>query len=106
MHIPPLSPPITTSGHTSRRSRYLRSRDLPLLLPMWPAELDDISPAGRSRIVAMLRRALRAERARGLAGHWTYDLARHAQLRTALDAELAVSADRLALSSNQCHASG
>ena len=32
------------------------------------------------RLLAVLRRALRAERNRGLTGHWTYDLSRHAQL--------------------------
>jgi hypothetical protein len=50
------------------------------LLPLWPHEVCDRSPAGRQRLIALLRRALRAERNRGLAGHWTYDLSRHAQL--------------------------
>jgi hypothetical protein len=34
-----------------------------------------------------LRRALRAERQRGIGGHWSYDLARHAQLLHAYRAE-------------------
>ena len=102
MNAPPLPP--ATSGHSPKRTRYRRSRDLPLLLPMWPADLDDISQSGRTRIVAMLRRALRAERARGLAGHWTYDLARHAQLRAALDEELAQAAGRPALSRKRARA--
>lgn len=97
MHArPPPHPQPVTPG---KRNGYLRSRDLPLLLPMWPADIADMSPAGRVRIVAMLRRALRAERARGLAGHWTYDLARHAQLRAALDAELAEAPNRRSPSS-------
>ena len=50
------------------------------LLPLWPRELADMSPAGRAHVVAVLERALRAERRRGLAGHWTYNLARHVQL--------------------------
>ena len=50
------------------------------LLPLWPHELDDTSSAGRERRVALLRRALRLERQRGLAGHWTYDLSRHSGL--------------------------
>jgi len=45
---------------------YLRSRDLPKLIALWPHDL-----------LAKLRRAPRAERRRGLAGHWSYDLNRH-----------------------------
>jgi hypothetical protein len=51
----------------------------------------DESPAGRRRIIARLRRALREERRRGIAGHWTYDLARHAALHRALQAEMAIA---------------
>jgi hypothetical protein len=47
------------------------------LLPLWPHEFNDPSLPGRRRRIELLRRALRAERQRGLAGHWTYDLARH-----------------------------
>jgi hypothetical protein len=68
---------------------YMRAHDLPRLLPMWPKELSDLSVAGRKRVIATLRRALKAERQRGLAGHWTYDLARHAQLLAAYRAECA-----------------
>lgn len=50
------------------------------LLPLWPHEMADRSVTGRRRILALLHRALRAERQRGLAGHWAYDLSRHAQL--------------------------
>jgi hypothetical protein len=53
---------------------------LPRVLPLWPHEVEDESPEGRRRILAKLRRALRAERRRGIAGHWTYDLARHVEL--------------------------
>lgn len=74
-------------------AQYARASDLARLLPLWPEELADASVAGRRRLIARLCRALRAERSRGLAGHWTYDLARHAQLRTALDAELAELSD-------------
>lgn len=56
------------------------AHDLLRLLPLWPHEVADQSPAGRQRILTLVRRALRAERQRGLAGHWTYDLSRHAQL--------------------------
>jgi hypothetical protein len=50
------------------------------LLPLWPSEVADRSPEGRRKLLSVLRRALRAERNRGLAGHWAYDLSRHAQL--------------------------
>ena len=68
---------------------YDRARDLPRLLPLWPSEIADQSVPGREHIVQRMRRALRQERCRGLAGHWTYDLARHAALLRAYKHELA-----------------
>ena len=68
---------------------YDRRRELPRVLPLWPHELDDESPEGRRRVLARLRRTLRAERRRGLAGHWTYDLSRHVELLRVYRAELA-----------------
>jgi hypothetical protein len=68
---------------------YVRARDLPRVLPLWPHELTVTTNADHARLLARLRRALRAERQRGLAGHWTYDLARHAQLLRAYRAEVA-----------------
>ena len=59
------------------------------VLPLWPHELGDITNAGRHKLLARLRRALRAERRRGIAGHWTYDLARHAELLRIYRRELA-----------------
>jgi hypothetical protein len=38
---------------------YLRPRDLPKLIALWPQELDDESPEGTFRVLAKLRRALR-----------------------------------------------
>lgn len=64
------------------------------VLALWPRELEDESPAGRRRIVAKLRRALRAERRRGIAGHWTYDLARHVELLRVYREEMAALAGR------------
>jgi hypothetical protein len=58
------------------------------LLPLWPHELNDPSPAGRRHRIKLLRSTLRAERQRGLAGHWTYDLARHAALLSWYRAEV------------------
>ena len=66
---------------------YDRDRHLPRLLPVTPEEVADDSPEARRRIVARLARALRAERNRGRAGHWTYDLNRHIGLRQAYAAE-------------------
>ncbi len=54
--------------------------ELAAILPLWPHELADESPRGHRLVLAKLRRALRAERRRGIAGHWTYDLARHVEL--------------------------
>src|SRR5512134_3483444 len=74
------------------------ARDLPRLLALWPHEIEDPSPAAHVRLVTKLRAALRAERQRGLSGHWTYDLARHRQLLAAYRAEHALlTAERVAV---------
>lgn len=70
---------------------YDRRIELPRILPLWPHELADESLEGRRNIVCKLRRALRAERRRGIAGHWTYDLSRHAELLRIYRLELASS---------------
>ena len=67
-----------------------RRAALSRVLALWPQELDDLSPAGRQRILVKLRGALRAERRRGVAGHWTYDLARHVELLHLYRQELAL----------------
>jgi hypothetical protein len=69
---------------------YVRSRDLPRLIALWPHELEDESNDGRRCVLAKLRRALRAERRRGRAGHWSYDLNRHLGLLSAYRGELAL----------------
>ena len=74
---------------------YKRARDLPRLLPLWPHEVEIASIAEHARLLARMRRALRMERQRGIAGHWTYDLARHAQLLGAYRAETAEYGCRL-----------
>jgi len=66
---------------------YDRRRHLARLLPIGPNEIADESPAARQAILAGLFRALRAERSRGRAGHWTYDLNRHIALSQAYAAE-------------------
>lgn len=89
--------PVHTTPRTGRKSpvqpplrNYDRARDLPHLLPLWPSEIADQSLQGRERIIQRMRRALRQERCRGLAGHWTYDLARHSALLRAYKHELAL----------------
>jgi hypothetical protein len=62
---------------------HLRARDLPRLIALWPQELADPSPQGGLRTLSKLRRALRAERRRGSAGHWSYELNRHLGLLSA-----------------------
>ncbi len=81
--------PPDTSLSLPQFAGYERARDLPKLLPLWAWELKTPNRAEHARLVARLRRALRAERQRGLGGHWTYDLARHAQLLRAYRAEVA-----------------
>lgn len=70
--------PLPPSKADASRDSHLAA--LARLLPLWPHELSDMSAAGRLRRLALLRKALRAERRRGLAGHWTYDLGRHSAL--------------------------
>lgn len=74
------------------RPSHERGVALSRLLPLWPHELEDESPPHRRRLVARLRRALRAERMRGVSGHWTYDLARHVELLRLYRQELAALA--------------
>jgi hypothetical protein len=66
---------------------YDRHRHLPRLIPVGPAEVNDERPEARKAILARLARALRGERNRGRAGHWTYDLNRHIALKQAYAAE-------------------
>jgi len=73
---------------------YDRDRDLPRLIRATAFELADPSPPTRRALLARLARALRAERNRGRAGHWTYDLNRHIALRQAYEAEKGLNAAR------------
>jgi hypothetical protein len=50
---------------------YERKRDLPKLLPLWEWELAVVSAAEHARLLARLRRALRAERQRAVIGPTT-----------------------------------
>ena len=81
--------------------RYDRQRHLQRLLPLAPEDLLDESVPARRRILARLGRALRAERNRGRAGHWTYDLNRHIALSQAYVAERRLLTPSAAAESNR-----
>jgi hypothetical protein len=76
---------LTSAGS----EHYDRALHLPRVLPLGPQEIADVSENGRRAILRRLARALRAERNRGRAGHWTYDLNRHIALSQAYAAERA-----------------
>ncbi len=65
---------------------YDRSR-LSRLIPIAPCGAKGGGAAATRAIIRLLARAMRGERARGRAGHWTYDLNRHMGLLQALRAE-------------------
>jgi hypothetical protein len=81
--------PITAQFSPAGAKAYDRLAELPRLIGLWPSEMQDFSAAGTSKIVALLRKALRSERARGRSGHWTYDLNKHLALAESLKAECA-----------------
>ena len=78
-HLPPKNCPAAPA--------YNRTLDLPPLIPLWPAEIRDISIPGTRMIISRLATALRGERRRGRQGHWAYNLNRHAALKRALQSE-------------------
>ncbi len=78
---------------------YDRAQHLPRVLPVEPGQLADLTPQGRRIVVRRLAKALRAERNRGRAGHWAYDLNRHFALAQAYAAERRLPAP--AANSNQ-----
>jgi hypothetical protein len=71
---------------------YERSRDLPRLVPFWPAELQaaETTAEGHWALIGRIRRAVRRERRNGVAGSWLYDAARHRALVEALRREEAL----------------
>jgi hypothetical protein len=86
--IPPTTKPRLTCLRPGKK-QYCRIEQLPRLLKLWPSEIDDYSYPGTLRVVALLRKALRAERRRAQAKHWAYDLNRHLGLLEALKEERA-----------------
>ena len=78
---------ITHRALNQSAASYQRSRDLTRLIALMPQEIDDHSTNGNAEIIAKIKNALRSERRRGQAGHWSYNLNRHAALLEALKAE-------------------
>jgi hypothetical protein len=68
------------------RECYDRRRMLPRVLPVGPDEISGVEPENAPHRVKAAR-ALRTERARGRASHWTHDLNRHIALMQAMKAE-------------------
>ena len=66
-----------------------RTRRLARLVPLWPREIESTDISAAKRVVTALERALRGERRRGRAGHWSYDMNRHMALSRALREERA-----------------
>lgn len=64
-----------------------RERHLPRLIALDPTAIATTGAAARRLRLARLVRALRAERQRGRAGHWSYDLNRHIALMQAYATE-------------------
>ena len=60
------------------------------MLPIEYALLSCNPPVSAADLIAFLKRALRRERTRGISGHWSYDLGRHAALLSVYRAELAL----------------
>jgi len=66
---------------------YRRETMLPRLLPMAMADLGADDADSSHRLCLRLLSALRRERSRGRAGHWSYDINRHIGLLQAYKAE-------------------
>lgn len=69
-------------------STYDRRRALSRVVALWPYELADTTVDGRLLVCKRLRKAIRAERRRGVGSHRTYSVWRHAELLRVYRAEL------------------
>lgn len=79
-----------------------RGLRLSRLVPLWPAQIDMPGEAAARRVIHALERALREERRRGRAGHWSYDINRHLALARALRDERARMADPRKMPDTAC----
>ena len=86
---------LSANGNAPLKQKicYRRGDDLPGLIGIWPNEIEG---ADRNQVIARLHCALRSERVRGRAGHWSYDLSRHRSLLLALKVECAMRDGRVA----------
>jgi hypothetical protein len=89
---------VLIAGFGKRAAEHLRRDEkddrpddrrsyLPRVLPIGPQEIEDPGEDAARNILRRLAAALRSERARGRAGHWSYDLNRHVALMQAYNAE-------------------
>ncbi len=78
---------VIAGGIAGGIAGWERERMLPRLVAVGPEELADDGRSGRLTILRRILSALRGERARGRAGHWSYSLDRHIGLVQALAAE-------------------
>lgn len=99
-----MSPQRPASNTRRLGPGYDRARDLPRLICCWPTDSIIADPRCHADLIARLRRALRAERQRGIARHWSYDLVRHRALVVALRSELADTGGRQRGGRSQAHA--
>lgn len=82
------------TGRTSRAAELRRAAGLDLqaaILPWFGTEAALVSEAAEDRrnLILNIEAACNAERQRGIARHWTYDVARHQQLISLLNIERA-----------------
>ncbi|MGD9866863.1 MAG: hypothetical protein AB7U38_02570 [Hyphomicrobiales bacterium] len=84
---------------------YRRETHLPGLVRLMPREIEDPSEEASLRILQLLKRALRMERQRGRAGHWTYDVNRHLGLVRAYKAEQRLLLERRQVQPGQAESS-
>ncbi len=99
-----MRPQRSASSTRQQSPGYDRARDLPRLICCWPTDSIIADPRCHADLIARLRRALRAERQRGIARHWSYDLVRHRALVVALRSELADNGGRQRGRRSQDHA--
>lgn len=80
--IPIPSSPARAGGFAT--TPQMSARDVTALLAVWPGDAEEIAQLSPSKLHARLCGALRAERQRGLRGHWAYDPHRHRNLARAV----------------------
>lgn len=93
-----LTPPCPSA------TAYCRARDIPRLLPLYPAIRSPFGEAAHRTLVFDLSRLVAAERRRGVCGDWTYDAGRHAALLETLALERTISAHLASQPGAVCHA--